>query len=432
MNKKRRLPDSVLLRKAIAAFVVGLVLLSGPARAQVVDSFGLPEYDRAAAYIVSGNTAAALDVLRKLEQEPPPDAGAWLDLGILYCEAGQAKDAERIFSVLQKRFAPPPSIVQLIDYYLALGCAVPGRTVAPAEDSRLRLTLGVAGGYASNVNFGPSSATVRLADGAPLRDLVLLPSSLAKGDTFLGLEAAAEQELQAVPGAYLSGGVRLRSYARQSDYDTGYFAAGVGYRTRVGEGSIEVLGESTQLWIGGNVYESTAGLFVSAWLGSGEVWLHQFRWGAEGNVTQSLYPGNGMYDARNTELRLKSQFKLREDMTMTFLVGLAQDKAARDRPGGDRSGGMLGLSLERAISNAHRIKFYFQHYSLAESTAYNPTMFGDIIRSPQSSYASLRYQYQFTRDQGVYLQFSESWRRDKIELFSLNSGVLALGYQWRY
>lgn len=130
--------------------------------------------------IIGGDLSTALKMLRRMEQTAPEDAGGLLDVAMLYCEAGQSDDAERVFQLLETKYAPPPAIQQLIDYTRQLGCARP-------PPRRWSLNYGISAGYTDNVNAGPSQSTIRLPDAAPIRELTLLPSYLARADTFIGL-----------------------------------------------------------------------------------------------------------------------------------------------------------------------------------------------------------------------------------------------------
>ena len=71
--------------------------------------------------IIGGDLSTALKMLRRMEQTAPEDAGGLLDVAMLYCEAGQSDDAERVFQLLETKYAPPPAIQQLINYTRQLG-----------------------------------------------------------------------------------------------------------------------------------------------------------------------------------------------------------------------------------------------------------------------------------------------------------------------
>ena len=387
---------------------------------------GRRQTDRAAAYIASDNIDAALTVLRALEKAPPAHAGAWLDIGLLYCEAGQGEDAERVFQLLEERYAPPPGIAQLIALYRQSGCA------AKVQAKTFKLNLTLWGGHSSNVNSGPSNSVVKLADSAPARELVLLPSSLQRADQFVGLDMLAERALPTLSGAYLTGGARAREYVHESDFSYRQLSVGLGYRKPLGERYLEVLGDVSHLWLGDRPYESAYNLQASTWMAPHSVSGMPLRWGAEALFSSLHYPGNSSFDARTTEVKLKSQLKIRSNAVLTVFAGLTRDLSTNGRLGGDRSGHMTGLGVDLGITERQRLSLYAQRYSLHESQAYNQVLFGQIIRAPKSSLLSVRYQFQLAPKQSFYLQWSQNWRDDKIDLFSMHSRQIMSGYQWNY
>lgn len=420
---------NIAIAMAVTLTLATLIPLTSSAQQPNNEAFHALKSDQAAAFIVNGNTAAATEILRTLEMAPPVNAGAWLDIGLLYCEAGQAEDAERVFQLLQERFAPPPAIRQLIKRYRELGCA------APNQPKPFKLNLGVAAGSSSNINSGPSSAIVRLADSAPARELILLPSSLPRSDQFVGADVMAERSLKALPGAYVTGAARLRTYLTESDFSYRQLSVGAGHRgtsSANANRSWDVMADVSQLWIGERQYESATNLQASGWLGLSAIAHMPLRWGAEAMFSQLHYPGNANFDSQNTELRLKSQLQLRRDTLLTLLAGVVQDKSTAGRFGGDRNGHMLGLGLETAVTEQHRVMLYMQRYSLRESEAYNQLLFGDTIRQPVTNIISARYQFQINRKQSIYLQWVDYSREDKIELFAMKSRQLMLGTLWNY
>ncbi len=415
--------------KTIVVMVLFLVALSASAQQVKNDAVNTLQSDQAAAYIFAGNTAAAKEILRSLEMAPPVNAGEWLDIGLLYCEAGEPEDAERVFQLLQERFAPPPAIRQLINHYRALGC------VAPVKPQSFKLSASIAGGSSSNINSGPSSAIVRLADSAPARELILLPSSLPRSDQFVGADVIAERSLQALPGAYLTGAARLREYVHETDFSYRQVSLGAGHRGSSSTNtsrSWDVMGDVSQLWIGSRQYETAVNLQAATWLGLSAIRQMPVRWGADALFSALHYPGNATFDAQNTELRIKSQLQLRRNMLLTLLAGAVQDKSTAGRLGGDRNGTMLGMGLETALTEQHHLTLYLQRYNLRESEAYNQLLFGSTIRQPITSIMSVRYQFKLDRKQTFYLQWVDYKREDKIDLFAMKSSQVMAGAVWNY
>ncbi|NCV86241.1 MAG: tetratricopeptide repeat protein, partial [Oxalobacteraceae bacterium] len=159
-----------MIARFTVSVIAAAVLLASSSSAVAADETDMEAVTRA---IIGGDITGALKMLRRMEQTAPENAGGLLDVAMLYCEAGQSDDAERVFHLLETNYAPPPAIQQLIDYTRQIGCARP-------PPRRLTLNYGISAGYTDNVNAGPSSSTIRLPDAAPVRELTLLPSYLAR------------------------------------------------------------------------------------------------------------------------------------------------------------------------------------------------------------------------------------------------------------
>jgi hypothetical protein len=400
--------------------IAAAVLLASSSSAVAADETDMEAVTRA---IIGGDIPAALKMLRRMEQTAPENAGGLLDVAMLYCEAGQSDDAERVFHLLETNYAPPPAIQQLIDYTRQIGCARP-------PPRRLTLNYGISAGYTDNVNAGPSSSTIRLPDAAPVRELTLLPSYLARADAFIGLEAAGEFQLPSENQLTLIGGLRARQYLSEPQFNYQQLLAGVSARQVIGDRAWDGLLAGSALMLGGHLYETALNAQAGFW---GETIERQGRPARNGiDVLASVlqYPQNRSYDALLLELRGKSQWQLRDDTTALGAAGLVADTSLRDRVGGNRMGVMFSLRTETRLSEARQLNMHLQQYMLNDANIYNETLFGDLKRTPTSGFLSIRLQQKLNLQDSVYIQLTRNWREDAIPLFRMGSTVLQLGYQW--
>jgi hypothetical protein len=409
-----------MIARFTTSIIAAAVLLMSSSSAVAADETDMEAVTRA---IIGGDIPAALKMLRRMEQTAPENAGGLLDVAMLYCEAGQSDDAERVFQLLETNYAPPPSIQQLIDYTRQIGCARP-------PPRRLTLNYGISAGYTDNVNAGPSSSTIRLPDAAPVRELTLLPSYLARADAFIGFEAAGEFQMPSENQLTLIGGLRARQYFSEPQFNYQQLLAGVSARQVISDRAWDGLLAGSALMLGGHLYETALNAQAGFW---GEAIERQGRPARNGvDVLASVlqYPQNRSYDALLLELRGKSQWQLRDDTTVLGAVGLVVDASLRDRVGGNRTGVMFSLRTETRLSEARQLNMHLQQYMLNDANVYNETLFGDLKRTPTSGFLSIRLQQKLNLQDSVYIQLTRNWREDAIPLFRMGSTVLQLGYQW--
>ena len=409
-----------MIARFTISIIAAAVLLASSSIAVAADETDMEAVTRA---IIGGDIPAALKMLRRMEQTAPENAGGLLDVAMLYCEAGQSDDAERVFQLLETNYAPPPAIQQLIDYTRQIGCARP-------PPRRLTLNYGISAGYTDNVNAGPSSSTIRLPDAAPVRELTLLPSYLARADAFIGLEAAGEFQLPSENQLTLIGGLRARQYLSEPQFNYQQLLAGVSARQVISDRAWDGLLAGSALMLGGHLYETALNAQAGFW---GEAIERQGRPARNGiDVLASVlqYPQNRSYDALLLELRGKSQWQLRDDTTALGAAGLVADTSLRDRVGGNRTGVMFSLRTETRLSEARQLNMHLQQYMLNDANIYNETLFGDLKRTPTSGFLSIRLQQKLNLKDSVYIQLTRNWREDAIPLFRMGSTVLQLGYQW--
>jgi hypothetical protein len=374
--------------------------------------------------IMLGETPRALKLIRRMENSASANAGTLLDAAMLYCEAGQPEDAERVFSLLETSYAPPPAIQQLIEYTRKIGCA---RVPTP---SPWKLSYGVSAGITDNANAGPRGATIRMPDEAPVRELTLLPSFVARADVFVGLEAVGEYKLNTANNLVAIGGLRARQYASETHFSYQQLLLGLGGQQRLGTQVWDGLLTGSLLMLGNSLYETALNLQAGRWWDVANRDGRPAKNGVDVLVSALQYPQNTSYDSYFVELRAKTQWLPREDTLTSATFGLVADISRNERVGGNRTGFMGGLRSETRLSETRQLQFHLQQYMLNDANIYNETLFGDLKRAPASGFLSVRLQQKLNLRDSVYIQLARNWRDDAIPLFNMKSHVLMVGYQW--
>ena len=149
--------------------VASLLLSIGTGAFAATEAANAPPnlYGEAMLAIANGRIADAEKILAVLAAAEPSHAGAWLDLAMLYCAVGNSASAAHLFTEIERRFAPPPAILEVMERQREGGCEG-GR---PKSDFTLRLGRG----FEINVNQGASSPNFSFNDGIRQIALVLLP-----------------------------------------------------------------------------------------------------------------------------------------------------------------------------------------------------------------------------------------------------------------
>ncbi len=417
------------LRRVLCALLrvlVGIALIISimeVASAQKVDDE--PAVESVSRAIMGGDLARAMTMIRTLEARPPADAGAWLDVAMLYCEAGAQDDAERVFRWIEEAYLPPPAISQLIDYTRMLGCS------RMPEPSALTFSYGFSAGVTDNVNSGPSQATIRLPDAAPVRELTLLPAYVSRAGAFVGLEASGEYALSTSRHLQAMGSLRVRQYPAEPAFSFQQLMTGLTTQQTSGSRQWDAVLAGSALMLGGDLYETSVSTQAGTWVDLSERVGSPARLGVDISGAVLQYPQNRSYDALLLEIRGKAQWRLLDHTTALGAVGLVSDLSRRERTGGDRHGFMFSFRTETPIDERRQLILHTQQYLLNDAEVYNETLFGNLKRTPNSGFVSVRVQQKLNLRDSIYLQLHRSWRDDRIPLFHMNSTVLMLGYQWQ-
>lgn len=112
-------------------------------------------YDRAREFSEEGQWQEAEEQLWKVLEVENRHVGAWLDLGMLYCERGWRQPARIIFDRIAAEYAPSPLILDVIEDEIRFRCG---------NESGWQMAWRVGGGHDSNVNQGLLHDSITLTD----------------------------------------------------------------------------------------------------------------------------------------------------------------------------------------------------------------------------------------------------------------------------
>lgn len=399
-----------------------LLLAAGLAAAQAElpagPSADLPAHDSyrgAIETLLAGDARSAAQQLWQIVEADPNHAGAWLDLGLLYCDQGKAAAAARIFAHVERRFNPAPAIRELIAEVRKRGC----QTAAPAPPQRnWNVQLGLRAGHDSNPNLGLGTDRLTLRIGGIPTPVDLAAASRPRPSSWQALDLQGEIRLDSA--------WRLQAGLLHSRYAAG---ADLAQDRLVLAASRSAARSETQFWLsrhwfGAEPYQDGLGLRRRAHLGG--------QWETDVTLQRNRYPGRRQLDAWLFEPRLGWRQALGGGGSLLLSAGPQLDQpVAADRPGGRRTGGIFQAELQQPLAAAWRLEagLRLQHQRDAES--YSP-LFGNEKRRQSLAIGWLSINRAIAPATRCAATLQGLQSRDRIPLYDYAQQIVSLGCQHEF
>ncbi len=373
-----------------------------------------PAYDAALEALLAGDQIEAVRRLWRIVESEPDHAGAWLDLGLIYCDSGMALAAGRIFDHVERRFSPGEAILQLIGLVRSRGCRPP-----PPPPPPFRLLVGLRAGHDSNPNFGLAADSLTLRINGVPTPVALNAASRPQPSAWSAINLLAEGS--PAPGWRLHALAGLADYRRGGEHDQRRFllaashAAGPAYTSAWLSGT----------WLGGDAYQGVAGFRHRRQLGEG-------RWEADLILQRLHHPGRNVLDGWTLEPRLGYRLELPGEGLLVLAAGPHLDRPdAADRPGGRRLGAALQLDLVQPLPGGWRLDAFARAQRLADADAYSP-LFGDAHRSQRLGLLSLNLGRPVGKAARCGLQYQALDSRDPIPVFTYRQHIASVGCEYEF
>lgn len=354
-----------------ASAVCWLLLCGGLAWAGAPHELLYEEALTAAADDPARARALLLEVVR-LE---PRHAGAWLDLALLACAAGDAGAARGLLRRVADDFSPPPAVRALIEAHLAHPC-LPG-PVDPATLWRLGGTLG----FDSNVNSGTHTRYLALDTGSGAISLPLAPELQPRGDHFNELWTEVSRPITLGTGGagrpvLLRLGAMARQYAREKDFDlrgaslSAELPAGA-----AGWGGRAQLGYMVS-WLGNAPYMDA---LAAGWTGDLPLSPRGCRMHHEWSVASVRFAENPLFNVLTLHARVgvsgqAAMPKPAADGQWRVNAVLSAEAGRAMRPGGDRLGGGLEFFAGTRLSPRVRLGVQGRVLQMTSESGYLPPL----------------------------------------------------------
>jgi hypothetical protein len=404
---------AAMLAASMSAAMLG-ALCSAPAHAEqqaAPPSEADILYDRALQSIAEGRKNDANATLQRVIDMAPSHAGAWLELALLQCSLGNQAEAERLFSIIEMRFDPPPGIVQLIANTRTAGCAA-----APLT-SQYSITM--ARGIDQNVNQG-STRDLGVAD---LDQLA--PEFRPQHDQYSMLSAEYLRDLTA------NGTVGFVQFQeRHNDalhkYDSTALFAGAETPWRFGNWNVRGSALAGFIALGNKFYQRQYQL--QARVGPPVPLPFSLQFHVLGGLTHASYVTLQNFDSTTGELR--GMLSRRSGNTsINASLGVQRDKAAAARPGGDRDGWSASLQWRHRYGDM-TTDLGYNMQAWKSTLPYAPGVI-EQVRDQTTHVLRATFIYPVTRNQNLILEARKVVNKENIPIFQYNNRQLQLSWQWQ-
>ncbi|SDF93367.1 MULTISPECIES: bacterial transcriptional activator domain-containing protein [unclassified Duganella] len=366
--------------------------------------------------IAEGRRDDASDTLRRVIEQEPLHAGAWLDLALIQCALGHAAEAERLFRATEERFAPPPAIRELIAQSRAAGCQ--GWT------PRSQYSITLARGIDQNVNQGADSATY-LPPGSSDGGLVLLPDFLPQHDQYSLVSADYIRDLtpNGTQGFLLA---QDRRNDTLSSYNSATLFAGVDTPWRYRDWKLRTTVTVGVTTLGGAMYQKQ--LQLQGQLTPPVPLPDTLQFSVTSGITHVDYQTLANFRGNTAELRGQLVYRAGNHYASASL-GLLNDRASQNRPGGNRHGSSLALQWRWLLPAATTGELGYTRQTWQSQSAYAPGLI-DQVRSQAMQVWRAGLTYPLTANQNLLVEVRRVQNQENISIFQYNDRQLQLSWQW--
>jgi len=377
-------------------------------------------YQEALQSLSEGRKSDASRILTRLIEQAPLHAGALMDLALIQCGLGNAQEAERLFAIIETRFAPTRDILVLINEARDTGC----KPLPAASALNMTLTRGVD----DNVNQGASNSTFIVSGPDGDIELPLLDDFRPRRDSYTTLGA---DYVRGVGANGSLGFIQLqqRKYDSLDEYDTGALFAGIESPWRFGEWALRTTASAGLTTMGGHHYQTQgqAQLRVEAPLplppntqlfftaSAARTDYHRLR-----NFNSDVVEGRALLSHRAGAL------------TASATAGVLSDRARGNRPGGDRKGSYLTLSLRRPLAWGASGELTWTGQRWNGAAPYSPELLIEQVRRQRTQVLRASLSYQLAEKHALVLEGRVVRNRENISIFQYNNRQLQLSWQWQY
>lgn len=377
-------------------------------------------YQNALQSLAEGRKNDASETLSRLIEQAPQHAGALIDLALIQCSLGNADEAERLFATIETRFSPTREILELIGEARDSGC----KPAAPASSAGITIGRGVD----DNVNQGASNSTFIVTGPDGDIELPLLEDFLPKRDGYTTVGADYVRSLGS-NGSLGFMQFQQRRYDSMRAYDTGALYGGIESPWRFGAWTLRTTGSLGVTTMGGRAYQKQAQ--AQARVAPPLPLPANTQLYLTASATHTKYLTLRTFDSDVLEARALLAHQA-GTLAASATAGLLSDRARSDRPGGNRHGNYLTLSVRRPLGWDTSGELAWTRQQWDSASPYSPELLIDQVRAQRTQVLRATLTYQVAKNQTVALEGRMVRNRENISIFQYNNRQLQLSWQWQY
>lgn len=404
----------------LAALPLLPVLLLAPgAAAQENGAARAPDlYQDALQSIAEGRKTDASATLMRVIEKEPNNAGAYLEVALIQCGLGRAREAERLFAIIETRFEPKREILELISDARDTGC---NRWQAISAWS-----ASFGRGVDQNVNQGATNPNYIVRRNGQEVELPLLSDFYPKHDQYTTLSAEYMREVTP------NGSIGFLQYqGRRNDslrqYDSASLYGGVESPYRFGQWTLRTTAMLGQTYLGGHAYQRQ--LQLQARIGPPLPLPGSVQFNLMGGATRTEYLALENFDSTTYELR--GQFSYRKaDLYSSISLGVLNDAASDMRPGGSRQGNSLNMLLRHPLGEKVGAELAYSRQAWDSSLPYLPGLISEV-RDQRTDVLRGTLTYPLAKNHRLQLEARLVRNQENISIFQYNNKLLQLTWLWQ-
>jgi len=377
-------------------------------------------YQEALQSLSEGRKNDASATLARLIEQVPQHAGAVIDLALIQCSLGNANQAERLFAIVETRFNPSREILELIADARDSGC----KPAAPASSA----SMSIGRGFDDNVNQGASNSTFIVNGPDGQVELPLLDDFLPQRDGYTTVNA------DYVRGVGSNGSLgfmqfQARRYDQMRGYNTGALYGGIESPWRFGAWTMRSTGSLGMTTMAGRLYQKQA----QAQLRVGvplplpphtQLYL-------TGSATHTKYASLRNFDSDVLEARALLAHRT-ATLALNAAFGVLSDRARGNRPGGNRHGNVLTLSMRKALGWDTHGDIAWTRQRWDSAAPYSPELLIGEVRAQRTQVLRAALSHQVAKNQTVALEARMVRNHENISIFQYTNRQLQLSWQWQF
>lgn len=368
--------------------------------------------------ITEGRLSDAEKALIELTATEDRHAGAWLDLATLHCASGNSVAAETLFVEIERRFAPPPPILEVIAFQRRLGCK--------GVDAQTEVSVRLVRGIESNVNQGSKSPSFSIGSGVNQVDLLLLPEYRPRSDQFTSLSAEWSRSLSPAGAA---GVVQFQSqaYDHLSRFNTNSIFVGAEFPWRWSDWRLRTAGSASLVALEGQLYlrQNQLQMEVTPPLPISSDWQLSLI----GSWSGIEYPTLSGFDSRWWEARATVAYRLGGSGWQAS-ASTVKDLELGQRPGGDRRGVFVGLLGFWELGGGVVGELGWQTQRWQGERVYSPGLI-DVSRSQSMRTLRAAATFPLRTGQSLILEYKDTQNHENITLFEYRNQSVQLSWRWQ-